>query len=160
MRQRGFTLIELLVVIAIIALISSVVMAALSNARSKGNDAGVKRNLNTVHLQAEIYFPNYNRYASQTGAYYEGNCLTTSTMFRETVITGPARDAADVITLAIAEAWQASGSAGKQCRLNATRSQYMVAIQLRDVVGYWCVDNVGFNGVIAALPTTGIVACN
>src|SRR5436309_560936 len=36
---RGFTLIELLVVIAIIALLSSVVFAALSTVRSKARDA-------------------------------------------------------------------------------------------------------------------------
>ena len=54
-KLRGFTLIELLVVIAIIGVLSAVVLASLNTARSKGNDAGVKANLNAVNVQAALY---------------------------------------------------------------------------------------------------------
>ncbi|MEK7464064.1 MAG: type II secretion system protein [Patescibacteria group bacterium] len=54
--NRGFTLIELLVVIAIIGILSSVVLASLNTARSKGGDAAVKGNLTGVRPQAEIVY--------------------------------------------------------------------------------------------------------
>lgn len=54
--QKGFTLIELLVVVAIIGILSSVVIASLSDARSKGNVAAIKQNLTGVRTQAEIVY--------------------------------------------------------------------------------------------------------
>ena len=62
--DRGFTLIELLVVIAIIGVLSSVVLASLNTARSKGSDAAVKSNLNNMRAQVELFYDsNSNTYA-------------------------------------------------------------------------------------------------
>jgi len=67
--RRGFTLIELLVVIAIIGILSSVVIASLSNARGKGNVAAIKQNLASIRTQAEIVY---------SGTYSFANVCTNS----------------------------------------------------------------------------------
>lgn len=62
----GFTLVELLVVISIIGLISAITLAALNSARSKGSDATIRADLNTIFKQAEIVYDNAspNNYAN------------------------------------------------------------------------------------------------
>jgi len=66
MKRKGFTLIELLVVISIISLLSSVVLAALTEARSRARDARALSEINEIRNALELYrvdkglYPHYN----------------------------------------------------------------------------------------------------
>src|SRR3978361_1095135 len=85
-KERGFTLIELLVVIAIIGILSAVVLASLNTARTKGNDASVKANFETIRTDSGLYFDaSGNRY-NTTGSAVSSDCglvagQTAGTMF-------------------------------------------------------------------------------
>ena len=136
--RRGFTLIELLVVIAIIGILSAVVLASLNTARSKGADAAVKSNLETVRTQAELYYDNNsNRYNANGTSAATGSCSTANTMF-----------AADTtISNAVTQAGTAGGGT-PACRMSADGSAYAVQSQLKSKDGsgntqYYCVDSTG-----------------
>jgi prepilin-type N-terminal cleavage/methylation domain-containing protein len=55
-RTKGFTLIELLVVIAIIAILSTVVMTGLNNARAKGRDGKRLTDLKSLQKALDLYY--------------------------------------------------------------------------------------------------------
>ncbi len=81
MKNKGFTLIELLVVIAIIGILSSVVLASLTTARSRGQAASVQSQLSNMRAQAELYYStNNNQYAAS----YVSTCNAASSLFSGT----------------------------------------------------------------------------
>jgi prepilin-type N-terminal cleavage/methylation domain-containing protein len=61
-KNKGFTLIELLIVVAIIGLLSSVVLASLSGARSKARDTKRVGELRSIEKALSIYALNNNGY--------------------------------------------------------------------------------------------------
>lgn len=68
LNRKGFTLIELLVVIAIIALLSTLAVVALNNAREKSRDAKRVSDVKQMQTALELYFADAGSYPVQTAA--------------------------------------------------------------------------------------------
>lgn len=58
-KSKGFTLIELLVVISIISLLSSIVLAALNDARAKARDSRRISDLRQIHTALQLYLQDH-----------------------------------------------------------------------------------------------------
>jgi len=66
--KKGFTIIELLVTIAIVAVLSSVILVALSNAKEKSRDARRLSDMNEIQNALNLYFTDNNRFPIVTPA--------------------------------------------------------------------------------------------
>ncbi len=152
--RRGFTLIELLVVIAIIGILSAVVLASLNTARTKGNDAGVKANLDSVKTQAAL-FQNDNSGSYGTfdnGAGAPATCPTPGTA--NTSLFGNS-----TVENAVAGALADSAGGATFCMANGTA--YAVEVSrpgTNPASTYWCVDSTGVSCGINSTSLTG-AAC-
>ncbi|HRH24174.1 MAG TPA: type II secretion system protein [Candidatus Paceibacterota bacterium] len=127
--RRGFTLIELLVVIAIIGILSSVVLASLNTARSKGTDAKIQSEIRSIGVNAEIYYDNNgNSYGSAT------TTTCTTGMFASTNNPNIAQIVTD-LNAAVGTAADATCIAGP--------SGWAVQHQLQSQTGKFCMDSTG-----------------
>lgn len=66
--SQGFTLIELLVVIAIIAILSSVVLFSLNDARASARDTRRIADLRQIQLKLEDYYNDNDEYPADASA--------------------------------------------------------------------------------------------
>ncbi len=112
MKTKGFTLIELLVVIAIIGILSSVVLASLTTARSRGQAAAVQSELSNMRAQAELYYSTNNNSYGATTASCSAALFTSGTNNLSTLLSGINSKATGVNCGVATSTWAAAATAG------------------------------------------------
>lgn len=111
--------------IAFIGILSSVVLASLNSARSKGQDASIKSQLSSMRAQAELYWSSQSTNGKDGN--YAGLC-------NDTIVTEMKNSINTTKTVDIV------------CKDNYER--YAISAPINSG-GYWCVDSSGFSGQIS-----------
>jgi type IV pilus assembly protein PilA len=141
---KGFTLIELLVVIAIIGILAATVLASLSSARGKANDAKVKAQLSNLRAAAESYY-------STVGSYTAGADCTAG-MFS-------ASDT-NAVSAGIPALVAATNYAGQTPVCLSTGSAWAVFSTLPSTTSLaWCVDSTGASKQLSSVPGAAVSVC-
>ncbi len=137
--KSGFTLLELLVVVAIIGILAAIVVIALSDARKKGADAGVKSNLAAARSQAEVF---YNTNIDNPNTYI--NVCDTGTVGGVEAIGLMVETASKSAGLGGAYAIDDIGTLSTAtCNVDVNGTTWAAEVPLSGAGGVWCVDSAG-----------------
>lgn len=133
--QKGFTIVELIVVIAIIAVLATIVLVNVTQYISKGRDASIKGNMNTILTNAAVHWDT-------------NSSFTTPAFLTSATYTGPVsaiEDADGTVT----QGFRSSGSS------------WCMYVTLTDGATTYCIDGTGFKGERAASTcTSSSYVCN
>ncbi len=133
--KKGFTLLELLVVVGLIAVLATITVALLSDARNKGANAGIQSNLFNAIAQGEIFF------ISNTSVPNSYTAVCTNGM-----VGGAQGIGLNVFTAAKSAGLQnystnTTGGAGV-ATCNDSTTAWAAEVPLK-TGGFWCVDSRG-----------------
>lgn len=150
-KNSGFTLLELLIVVAIIGILTSIVVVATSDARKKGADAGIKRQLQEIRSEIELF---YNR-----GSVYRGSIVTfgpdeCSNSFDNEPSSHVFHSSYKVFQL-IQKIRNSANPSDAYCA--AGLNSWAVAVKLKTTpTDSWCVDSSGKSKQVNLLPESSI----
>lgn len=161
--SKGFTLIELLVVIAIIGILSSIVLASLSSARTKGEDVAIQSTLSSMRTQAELFYSNNSNYGSTTAtAMVNVDNACDIAALGNTIFAIPSTVPGSVLNLMTDLKLKASNANNVACAVIPTAATTNVtawAVAARMKTGgtsanFWCVDSAGTSKQVNFVTTT------
>ncbi|MEN9604898.1 MAG: hypothetical protein RJB39_583 [Candidatus Parcubacteria bacterium] len=145
-QNRGFTLIELMVVIALVGMLALIVLAALSSAKGRGDDAGIQSTMKNLQTQSGLYY-------SQNGnvGVTSGDCVTAGSMFADATTYGLSK----LLTGLRAKTTVACFSTA------APSNIWIISAQLKsDPTKYWCIDHGGISRQRTQPATSTLTMCD